>query len=276
MITNLVMELWPLALGLLVAGVIAGVLAGLLGVGGGIILVPVLYQLLTILEVDESVRMHVAVATSLATIIPTTLRSLMKHHERGAVDYDILRAWAPGIVLGVIAGSFIAGIASGDALTLVFAIFAFVFALNLGLVKESWSLGRPVPMGLGGTGLAGVMGALSTLMGIGGGTFGVTSLALFGVPIHRAVATATGFGLVIAIPGTIGYMISGWGEALRPSYSLGYVNLVGFALIVPATWAATPLGVRIAHAMSRPTLRRVFALFLVIASIRMFWALFGA
>lgn len=271
-----VLQLWPLALGLLAAGVIAGVLAGLLGVGGGIILVPVLFQVFTVLDVDPSVRMHLAVATSLATIIPTTIRSMMKHHERGAVDYAILKSWAPGIVIGVIAGSFIASVASGELLTMIFAVFALVFALNLGIVKESWSLGRPVPVGFGGTAIAGAMGTLSTLMGIGGGTFGVTALSLFGVPIHRAVATAAGFGLVIAIPGTIGYIVSGWSEPFRPPYSLGFVNLIGFALIVPATWAATPLGVRIAHAMSRVTLRRVFAVFLVIASLRMFWALFGA
>lgn len=271
----MIADLLPLALGLLTAGVIAGILAGLLGVGGGIILVPVLFQVFTALDIDPSVRMHLAVATSLATIIPTTIRSMMKHHEKGAVDYAILRSWAPGIVVGVVAGSFIAGSVNGDTLTLIFAIFAFVFALNLGLVKESWDLGRPVPVGLGGTAIAGVMGTLSTLMGIGGGTFGVTALSLFGVPIHRAVATAAGFGLVIAVPGTIGYIVAGWGEAGRPPYSLGFVNLIGFALIVPATWAATPLGVRIAHALERATLRRVFAVFLVIASLRMFWALYG-
>jgi len=270
------LQLWPLALGLLTAAVLAGVLAGLLGVGGGIILVPVLFQVFTALDVDPSVRMHLAVATSLATIIPTSVRSLMKHHAKSAVDYAILRSWSPGIVIGVLIGSLIADLVNGETLTLIFAVFALVFAANLGFVKESWDLGRPVPVGLGGTAIAGAMGTLSTLMGIGGGTFGVTALSLFGVPIHRAVATAAGFGLVIAIPGTIGYMVGGWGEPLRPPFSLGFVNLIGFALIVPATWLAAPLGVRIAHAMSRVTLRRVFAVFLVVASIRMFWALFGA
>ncbi len=268
-------ELWPLALALLAAGVIAGLLAGLLGVGGGIVLVPVLFQAFAVLDVDESVRMHLSVATSLAAIIPTTLRSLMKHHERGAVDYAILRVWAPGIVLGVLVGAVVADYSSGDTLTLIFAVFALVFALNLGFVKESWRLGTRVPGGVQGAGLAGVMGALSTLMGIGGGTFGVTSLTLFGVPIHRAVATAAGFGLVIAMPGTIGYIVAGWGEPLRPAYSLGYVSLVGLALIVPATWVATPLGVALAHSLERTTLRRIFALFLVIASVRMFWELLG-
>jgi len=276
MIVELVMELWPLALGLIAAGVIAGLLAGLLGVGGGIVLVPVLFQIFAVLDVDDGVRMHLAVATSLATIIPTAVRSLMKHRARGAVDFEILRAWSPGIIVGVVAGSLIAGIASGEVLILIFAVLAMVFAANLGIVKESWSLNRPVPMGLGGFSIASVMGTFSTLMGIGGGTFGVTALSLFGVPIHRAVATAAGFGLVIAVPGTLGYVISGWDEPLRPAYSLGYVNMIGFALIVPVTWAVTPLGVNLAHALKRETLRRIFAIFLVIASLRMFWALFGA
>ena len=275
MIIEQVVELWPLALGLLAAGLIAGVLAGLLGVGGGIVLVPVLFQVLTILEVDEGVRMHVAVATSLATIIPTTIRSLMKHNERGAVDFGILRAWAPGIVVGVIAAAFIADVASGQTMILIFAIFVLAFAANLAFVSENWRIGENVPVGAGGLSIAGLMGGISSLMGIGGGTVGVTALTLYGLPIHRAVATAAGFGLVIAVPGTMGYMISGWGEPLRPSYSLGYVNLIGFALIVPATWAATPIGVRIAHALERATLRRVFAIFLVIASVRMFWELLG-
>lgn len=275
MIAEQVVELWPLALGLLAAGLIAGVLAGLLGVGGGIVLVPVLFQVLTILEVDESVRMHVAVATSLATIIPTTIRSLMKHNERGVVDFGILRAWAPGIVVGVIAAAFIADVASGQTMILIFAIFVLAFAVNLAFVSENWRIGQKLPVGADGLSIAGLMGGVSSLMGIGGGTVGVTALTLYGVPIHRAVATAAGFGLVIAVPGTMGYMISGWGEPLRPAYSLGYVNLIGFALIVPATWAATPIGVRIAHALERATLRRVFAIFLVIASVRMFWELLG-
>ncbi len=268
-------ELLPLALGLLAAGVIAGVLAGLLGVGGGIILVPVLYQVFTSIGIDEGVRMHMAVATSLATIIPTTIRSLMKHNERGAVDHAILRAWAPGIVIGVVIGAMVARMVSGDVLTLIFAIFAMVFAANLGLVKETWVLRKTVPTGLGGTTIASVMGTLSTLMGIGGGTFGVTALTLFGVPIHRAVATAAGFGLVISIPGTVGYMIAGWDAGMRPPYSIGFVNLIGFALIVPATWAAAPLGVHLAHSLDRSVLRRLFAVFLALTSVRMFWALFG-
>ncbi len=269
------MALLPLILGLLAAGAIAGVLAGLFGVGGGAILVPVLYQVFEIIGVDESVRMHLAVATSLATIIPTTIRAMMKHHEKGAVDYEILRAWVPGIIIGVVIGSFIAKVVSGDVLALVFAIFAMAIALNMGLVKESWTLGKPVPKRLGGTALAGTMGVLSTLMGLGGGAFGVTALSLFGVPIHRAVATAAGFGLAISIPGALGYVISGWEVAARPPFSIGYVNLIGFALIVPATVLTAPIGVRLAHSLDRRMLRRLFAVFLALMSARMFWAFFS-
>ncbi len=267
----MIAELLPFALGLLVTGVIAGVLSGLLGVGGGIVIVPVLYYVFHALGIDDGILMHLAVGTSLATIIPTTIRSMMKHAEHGAVDFQVLRAWVPGILIGVVAGAFIAGVADGKTLTLIFAVFALVFAANLAFVKESWTLGRAVPTRVGGTAMAASMGTLSTLMGIGGGTMGVTMLTLFAMPIHRAVATAAGFGMVIAIPGALSYVINGWGVEGLPPGSIGYVNLIGFALIVPATWAAAPLGVKLAHAMDRAMLRRVFAIFLAITSVKMFW-----
>jgi len=266
----MIAELWPFALALLATGLFAGVLSGMLGVGGGIIIVPVLYHSFRLIGFPEDMLMHVAVGTSLATIIPTTIRTMMKHAEKGAVDFVVLKSWAPGIVLGVLAGSLVADVVSGRVLMIVFASMAMVFAVNLSFVKDSWTIGDRVPFGFGGTAIASVMGFFSTLMGIGGGTFGVAALTLFGMPIHRAVATAAGFGTVIAIPGTIGYMIGGWDQEGLPPYSLGYVSLIGFALIVPATVFAAPLGVRLAHAMDRAVLRRVFAVFLALTSARMF------
>ncbi len=263
------------ALALLTAGVVAGILAGLLGVGGGIVIVPVLFHLLSALGVDDAVRMHIAVGTSLATIIPTSIRSTLSHRKKGAVDEDILRSWAVPLVAGVLIGTIAADFSSGQMLTLIFAVVALLAAFNMAYAKEEWRLGEHLPDGSTKNGMVGVMGFFCAMMGIGGGTFGVTAMTLFGVPIHRAVGTAAGLGLIIAIPGTIGFIISGWGAPLRPPLSLGYVNLLGFALIVPATVLAAPLGVRLAHWMDRTTLKRAFALFLAITSVRMFWDLWG-
>ncbi len=268
-------DLIPFAIALLATGLVAGVLAGLLGVGGGIVIVPVLYHVFAVLGIDESIRMHLAVGTSLATIIPTTVRSMLAHAEHGAVDFKVLRAWVPGILIGVLAGAFIAGMVSGETLTLIFAVFVLLFAANLAFVDERWTLGDAVPVRLGGTAFAATMGALSTLMGIGGGTMGVTMLTLFAMPIHRAVATAAGFGMVIALPGALSYVVNGWGVDALPPGSIGYVNLIGFALIVPATVLTAPLGVRWAHNMDRAVLRRVFAIFLALTSARMFWDYLG-
>lgn len=263
------------ALALLAAGVVAGILAGLLGVGGGIVIVPVLFHLFTLLNIDDSVRMHMAVGTSLATIIPTSIRSMLSHRQKGAVDESILRAWAAPILVGVIVGTFAADRASGQTLTLIFAVIALAVAVNMAYGREEWRLGEGLPQHSGRWALAGSMGFFSTLMGIGGGTFGVTAMTLYGVAIHRAVGTAAGLGLLISVPATIGFILSGSGVPLRPPLSIGYVNLLGFALIVPATVLAAPLGVRLAHRLDRTTLRRAFAVFLALTSIRMFWDLWA-
>jgi len=259
---------------LLITGVIAGILAGLLGVGGGIVIVPVLFHMFTALGIDDSVRMHLAVGTSLATIIPTSIRSSLSHNQKGAVDFSILWAWGPPIIVGVLIGSIVADFATGTVLTLVFATVALLVAVNMAFGNESWRLSDGLPKAPTNQALAGTMGFFSTLMGIGGGTFGVTAMTLFGVPIHRAVGTAAGLGLIIAVPGTIGFLIAGLGVPMRPPLSIGYVNLLGFALIVPATVLAAPWGVRLAHSLDKTMLRRAFALFLAITSLRMYWDLY--
>lgn len=268
-------ELIALAAGLGIAGLVGGTVAGLLGVGGGIVLVPVLYQTLGILGVDESVRMPLAVGTSLATIIPTSIRSTLSHHGKGAVDWSVLRAWAIPTVVGVALGSWLASLIGGKGLTAVFAGGALVLGLYMVLGRDDWRLGDALPSGPGAWLLGIANGCLSVMMGIGGGTFGVTVMTLYGTTIHRAVATAAGFGLIIGLPGTIGMMINGWNAANLPPYSLGYVNLVGLALIVPATIVAAPWGVALAHRLSRRTLRMAFGTFLCLTALRMGWALFG-
>ncbi len=265
----------PLALGLLVTGVAAGILAGLLGVGGGIVIVPVLFHIFTGLDVDEAIRMHLAVGTSLATIIPTSIRSMRAHAKKGAVDYEIMKAWGLPILVGVIIGAWAAARVDGRVLTGIFASFALLAAFNLAFGKENWRLGAALPSKPVQSLMAGGMGVLSTMMGIGAGTFGVTIMTLYNVAIHRAVATAAGLGIFIAIPGTIGFLISGVGVAGRPLFSVGYVNLVGFAFIAVATVAAAPWGVKLAHALPRETLKKAFAFFLVLTSMRMFWSLMG-
>jgi uncharacterized protein len=268
-------ELLALAVALALSGLVAGTVAGLLGVGGGIVLVPVLYQALSFLGVDEAVRMPLAVGTSLATIIPTSIRSTLSHHAKGAVDWDVLKSWALPTVVGVIAGTWLASIIGGKGLTAVFAGGAGALGLYMVLGREEWRLGDTIPRGLGSWALGVVNGGLSVLMGIGGGTFGVTIMTLFGTTIHRAVATAAGFGLIIGVPGAIGMIVNGWNAEGLPPFSLGYVNLVGLALIVPATILSAPWGVAIAHRLSRRTLRLAFGFFLCATAIRMAWAFWG-
>ena len=268
-------ELIALAVGLGVAGLVGGTVAGLLGVGGGIVLVPVLYQTLGILGIDESVRMPIAVGTSLATIIPTSIRSTLSHHGKGAVDWDVLRSWAIPTVVGVVLGSWLASIIGGRGLTAVFAVGALVLGLYMALARDDWRLGDVLPRGIGAWALGVANGCLSVLMGIGGGTLGVTVMTLYGTTIHRAVATAAGFGLIIGLPGAIGMIVNGWNAPNLPPYSLGYVNLVGLALIVPATIVAAPWGVALAHRLSRHTLRLAFGVFLCLTALRMGWALVG-
>lgn len=265
--------LWPFALGLLFSGVCAGVLAGLLGVGGGIVIVPVLYHVFTVLGIDESVRMKIAVATSFAVILPTAIRSLRAHAKRGAVDFALLRSWAIPVFVSTVIGIVIAGFVSSRALTGVFAVAALIVAAHFAFGKESWRIGKALPTGAGKYALAGSIGGVSALMGIGGGTFAVPAMTLYGYPIHKAVATSSGLGIIIAVPGIIGYVVSGWHHADLPPLSLGYVNLLGFLLITPMTVLTAPLGVTLAHALPRKRLVQAFALFLAATSIKMLMGL---
>ncbi|MFZ1990036.1 MAG: sulfite exporter TauE/SafE family protein [Alphaproteobacteria bacterium] len=266
--------LWPFALGLLFSGLCAGVLAGLLGVGGGIVIVPVLYHVFTALGIDQSVRMKIAVATSFAVILPTAIRSLRSHAKRGAVDFALLRSWAAPLFIFTLVGTVLAGFASSQVLTGIFATAALVVAAHLAFGREEWRIGKELPKGVGKYALAGSIGGISAVMGIGGGTFAVPAMTLYGYPIHKAVATSSGLGIIISVPGIIGYIISGWHHPNLPPLSLGYVNLLGFLLITPTTVLTAPLGVAFAHALPRKRLIQAFALFLALTSIKMFMGLF--
>lgn len=266
----------PLAGVLLACGLAAGVLAGLLGVGGGIIMVPILYFVFGALDsVDPAVRMHMAVGTSLAAMIPTSIRSAMAHHRKGAVDLALFRRWLPGLLAGVLVGVIFAAWAKGPVLMAVFAVFAIVVALHMLFGRPEWRLADALPGVWAQRGMASGIAGVSVMMGIGGGTFTVPVLTLFGYPIHRAVGTAAAVGVLIAIPGAVGFVLGGLGEVGRPPWSLGYASLIGAAVLIPATVVAAPWGAALAHRLDPLWLRRAFALFLGATGLRMAFSLLG-
>lgn len=252
------------------AGILGGLLAGLLGVGGGIVIVPVLYHVLAGFGVDETLRMKVAVATSLATIIATSAVSVRSHHRRGAIDFALLKTWGIPIFIGVVIGSLIGGSVDGRVLTLVFAVVALFVAANMLLRKEGAKISDGFPNRIVAAISGLFVGVISAMMGIGGGTLSVPILSAFGFDIRRAVGTAAAIGFIIAIPGTIGYVLTGLGVPGRPPFSLGYLNLAAAAALVPLTMATAPLGAKLAHTMPRRALQLCFAVFLGLTSLRMF------
>jgi uncharacterized membrane protein YfcA len=268
-------ELLGLGGALLAAGVMTGLLAGLLGIGGGGILVPVLYEVFGALGIDDAVRMHLAVGTSLAVIVPTSLRSFTAHHARGAVDLDLVRSMAPWVVLGVVLGAFLARYSNEAVLKGIWVVAASIMSLKLLFGRQDWRLGDAVPGRPFRALYGGFVGLVSTLMSIGGGVFITALLTLYGQPMQRAVATSSAFGPIIAIPGALGFVWAGWHAAGRPPGSLGYVSLLGALVIIPTSVLAAPLGVRIAHGISRRKLELAFATFLVVVGLRFLFSLIG-
>lgn len=259
---------------MLATGCVAGVTAGLFGIGGGIVIVPVLEFALSLLGVDPAIRMHVAVATSLATIIPTSISSARAHHLRQSVDINIVKRWSFFVLTGALLGAWIAAQVHSRVLAMVFATLALLIALKMIFFPESRNLTQDVPRGPLILSIPTAIGTLSSMMGIGGGTFSVMTLTLFNQPIHRAIGTAALLGLVISLPGTIGFIISGWNDVRVPPGSLGYVSLIGFALIAPTTVICAPIGARIAHSFSAKRLSMSFGIFLVVVAVRLFYKSF--
>jgi len=262
-------QLLPMLGILLVIGALAGVIAGLLGVGGGIILVPAFYYTFVSLGYDSVMIMQICVATSLATIVFTSVRSVLGHNKKGAVDWDILRTWAPGIALGAVLGVLTARGMKSESLMIVFGVLGVIVGLYLAFGKRDWRLGDRMPGGVARAIASPVVGFLSVLMGIGGGSFGVPLMTLYGRPIHRAVATAAGFGVIIAVPSVLGFLASGWGVAGKPPLTVGLVNIPAFVIVVSMTLVTAPLGVRLAHAMDPKPLKRVFAAFILVMAANM-------
>lgn len=263
----------PLVLVLVATGCIAGVLAGLLGVGGGIIVVPVLYSMLGFLDIDPSVRMHVSVGTSLASIVVTSFISARGHHKRGAVDLALLRSWGPWIFAGSIAGTVVAGSVGGVVLSAIFAAVALIVAIYMAVTPPDYRFRDSLPGTPWGQLSGFSIGGTCAMMGIGGGTLCVPYFNAFGYPVHRAVGTAAAIGLIVAVPATIGFVSAGWNDQALPQASVGFVNLLGLVLIAPFTSLTAPLGVKLAHRLSQGALKRAFAFFLFVTAARMIYGL---
>ncbi len=262
---------WPFVLGLMATGVVSGIAAGLLGIGGGAIIVPALGNALLLLGYDAEVVQHVAVGTSLAIIIPTGIMSARSHYKRGALDLAVLRLWAPFIVVGTFVGGLMAGFFSGDVLRVVFAVMAFVIAANIIFAFQTRLMGHLHGSAATHRISALVVGYISSLMGIGGGSLTVPTLVAFGATMHAAVGTSAAIGVAIAISGTLGFIISGWGASGLPPLSLGYINLLALVLIAVLAAAFAPLGAALAHRLDQKTLKYVFAAFLVAVGLNMLW-----
>lgn len=266
-------EIAPFVLALVGAGAVAGLLAGVFGIGGGAILVPVFYQMLGILNFDDAIRMHLSVGTSLAIIVPTSIRSFRAHFLKGAVDMELLRSFLWVVPAGVVAASIVTAFISGASLRGIFAVVALAVGAKLLFAKSHWKLAEDIP----GNPVRGIIGFLigffSTFMGIGGGVMNNTFMTLYGRPMHQAVATSSGTGVLISIPGVIGYIWAGWGVGGMPPFTLGYVNLLALAILIPVTLIAAPIGVKIAHALSRRQLEVAFGLFMLFVAVRFFISL---
>lgn len=271
-----------LAAALLFAGACTGFLAGLFGVGGGAVLVPALYELFRIVGVPDEARMPLCVGTSLAIIIPTSIRSYYAHRATSTVDTSVLRNWAVPVVVGVVLGSLIARYAPAELFKIVFVAIAGISAIRLLFGRDSWRFADDMPQGLFLRAYGVAIGVLSTLMGIGGGQLSNLFMTFYGRPIHQAIATSSGLGVLISIPGAIGYIYAGWPAAaanpdvlaLQFPFALGYVSLIATIIVAPTSVLTAPLGVKLAHALPKRALEIAFGIFLLLVCSRFFVSLF--
>ena len=253
---------------LLITGAFAGILAGLLGVGGGVVIVPVLIFIFQYQGIDPSVIMHTAIGTSLATIVFTSLSSIRAHQAHGAILWPVFWKMTPGILLGALIGAAVADALPSDTLKLIFSPFLMIVAFQLALNKQP-KAHRKLPERAGLLSAATVIGAISSLLGIGGGSLNVPFMAMCNIEIRKAVATSAAIGLPIALAGTLGFIISGWDSEAMPEWSLGYVNLSAALSIVVASALTAPFGAKLAHKISVVLLKRIFAVLLFFVSIKL-------
>jgi uncharacterized membrane protein YfcA len=262
-------ELLFLAIAIMAGGVVAGVLAGLFGVGGGVIVVPVLYEVFRLLGVPDAVHMQLCIGTSLAIMTPTNIRSYLAHRATGAVLSDVVRQWTPGVVIGIAIGSGIATVAPSPVFKIAFVVIAAIIASKLLFARQSWRLGEDLPQHPLARLYGLAVGLMASLTGVSGGSLGTMVLTLYGKPIHQAVATSAGIVVPIAIAGTLGYIAAGLPHQVQlPPLSIGFVSLIGFALMAPVSSFTASYGARWAHALPRRKLEIAFGLFLLAASLR--------
>jgi uncharacterized membrane protein YfcA len=262
-------EIALLALFIAGGGVLVGILAGLFGIGGGAVIVPVLYEVFRALDVPEALRMQLCIGTSLAIIVPTTVRSCMAHSKRGAVAWEVVRVWTVPAVVGVVSGAFAAATAPAVVFKIAFVVFASFIAARMFAGGDRWNLGTKLPGRAVLSFWGFVTGLVASLVGVSGGSVSNAVLTLYGRSIQQAVATSAGVGVPITIAGTIGYMIAGWPYmAQMPPLSIGYVSLIGFALMAPLSSYTATYGVRLAHWLPRRQLEIAFGVFLLLASLR--------
>lgn len=268
-------DLAPMIGYLAVAGVAVGVLSGLFGIGGGSVLVPVLYAAMTAWDVPETVRMQVTLGTSFAVIGPTGLRSFLAHRARDKVDMAALRRLVPPVFVGVIAGVVLASVSSSETLRWIWVVLALVMSVKLAAGRDDLRLGEQLPKSRALDAAAFFIGMLSALMSIGGGLFMVSLLMLFGYPVLSAVATSSGFGPIIAATGVAGFVMAGWNASGLPPGSLGYVNVPAALVMLPASLVFAPVGVRLAHGLPKRALELAFAAFLALVAVKFLLTLYA-
>ncbi|BDZ72589.1 UPF0721 transmembrane protein [Methylophaga marina] len=256
-------------LALMATGIFAGVLAGLLGVGGGIVIVPVLFFLFQGFGVSPDSAMVIATATSLATIVPTSLSSIYSHSKKGNVDFALLKRWAVFILVGVLIGSWLVTRVDGVWLTALFGIIATLSALNMLIRTNKSALFQQLPAKLGQSVMGSAIGFFSSMVGIGGGTLSVPLLTLYNYPAHKAVGTAAAIGLIISLPGALTMLFIGSTPLDAPAGTFGLVNIIGFVCIVPLTVLFAPVGATLAVKLNARNLKKVFAVILLITGLRM-------
>ena len=263
-----VAQLLFLAAALLVAGGVTGFLAGLFGIGGGTIIVPVLYEVFGLFSVADEVRMQLCIGTSLAIIVPTSISAFVTHWKQGVVDADVLKAWIAPIILGVIIGIGSARYAAPAAFKLAFVAIALLTAARIIWGSMLPSLGPDLPQGARMAGYGVAIGASSSLVGIGGGLVANMLMTLHGRPLQQAIATSSGIGIIVAIPGALGYVLAGWGRSGLPPLSFGFVSLVGLLLLLPTSLMTAKAGAAAAHRLPKQLLAQLFAAYLILVSAR--------
>ena len=269
-------EIALLVAAIVASGVVTGLLAGLFGIGGGAVIVPVLFEVFRVLGVPDEVRMQLCVGTSLAIIVPTNIRSYLAHRAKGAVDHRLVKLWVLPALAGIVIGSVIAAFAPSAVFRLAFVVMAGVIAFKLLFGRDSWRVADDFPGQPTMSGFGLLVGLSSSLMGVSGGSVSNMIQTLYGRSMHQAVATSAGLGVPISIAGTIGYVLAGlphW--SLLPPLSIGFVSQIGVVVMAPVSSLTAPYGARLAHALPRRKLEIGFAIFLIVVCVRFVASLIG-